>query len=665
MDLFWIIVAFAFAAGAVAVARRRRSSNDAPEPSEEQRTAEARAARLQSLLDNINDGVFAVDRDQQPVFVNRRFKRMFGEASGRRRLTDFVQPEDRPRLSELLTICLEQRRSLAGAEYRGRRADGSEFPVECSLTVIESGGLLLGLQAVWRDISHQRLIETSQRALAQRLEFFFSEMPLGCIIWDADFAVQEWNEAAEEIFGWRASEALQAKYPTFLALEEGDAVERAFRELPRGASTRRQQCRNRTKSGKTLECEWFHTSLVNERGELTAVASMVQDVTERRSLERQLNQSQKMEAVGTLAGGVAHDFNNLLTTIIGNISLARMHLGPAHDCEHGLSDAETAADRAAELTQQLLRFSRGTPAETVPVNLTQRLAEVVELVEHSLNGEVELETALDPELWTVSADAGQIGQLLMNLLVNARDAVGERGTVRVSAANRVLSQEYCRGRTWAEPGDWVEISVADDGPGIEKDLRSRIFEPFYTTKPVGKGTGLGLSVVYGIVKNHRGGLEVDSRPGEGAKFSLFLRRCRQDVERPESQPVRPLERGSGVILLADDQQEVRRLASRILRQQGYTVLEAKDGVEAVDIALAKGSAIDLAMMDLTMPRKSGRKALEEMRGARLEFPVILASGYSSGAGEVPGSVFLPKPYTPRQLVQKVQGALESRHAIQD
>jgi len=623
-----------------------------------QRDWAVETAWVRTMLDHINDGVVALDGSLKTTLVNRRFEQIFGSNAKDRPLTDFVHPDDRDALLAQLEHCLNHGKSVGSVEFRGRRRDTTEFPLECSLQAIDSGGLRIGVQAVMRDVSHQRLIETSQRALAQRLEFFFSEMPLGCILWDSELRIQEWNEAAETIFGWPAAEVLQSRYDEVLALRDGDPVAVGLIDLLAGKLATRHACRHRTRKGDEVDCEWYHTTLMNERGEVTAIASMVADVTQRKVLEQQLVQAQKMEAVGTLAGGVAHDFNNLLTTIIGNVSLTRMRLGPSHPTDGSLRDAETAADRAAELTQQLLNFSRKAPARMETANLLERLEESVELFRHGLSSEITLETDFAEDLWPSDVDVGQIGQILMNLLVNARDAVGDTGCITATARNRTLDAEFCESHGWAEVGDWLEIAVADDGPGVPENVQARIFEPFYTTKPVGKGTGLGLSVVYGIVNTHRGGLELETAPDEGARFVLYLRRSKQArPERSGTGDQDAVGRGSATILLADDQVEVRRLAARILRDQGYRVVEAADGRQALDEMETRGAEIDLVLVDETMPGRTGRQVIEELRGRGVETPIILTSGYAEQITPTSATRFLAKPYTPLRLLRTVSETL--------
>ncbi len=401
---------------------------------------------------------------------------------------------------------------------------------------------------------------------------------------------------------------------------------------------------------------------MDEHGKVVGVASMVQDITQRRDLERQLLQAQKMEAVGTLAGGIAHDFNNLLTTILGNVTVARMQLGPSNSASRRLADAETAADRASELTQQLLRFGRKSPAEMEPVDLRARLREIVDLIGYGLDPRIQFKSDIAENLWLTEADAGQIGQVVMNLCVNARDALEQGGTIRLSAVNRTVDSEFCKSRTWARPGDYVEITVSDNGPGIDDEIRTRIFEPFFTTKPVGKGSGLGLATAYGIIKNHGGGLELQSSAGEGAVFQVYLRRVAAVLNEGAADEPVVINAGAETVLVADDDPNIRRLASEILRSHGRRVLEAADGQEAVDQFGANPDQVDLVILDLTMPRKSGREAFEEIRRIRPNQRVIISSGYSSD-GVPPGTDFLPKPYKARQLLEAVQSTLEQPAAL--
>jgi nitrogen-specific signal transduction histidine kinase/ActR/RegA family two-component response regulator len=398
-----------------------------------------------------------------------------------------------------------------------------------------------------------------------------------------------------------------------------------------------------------------------------AVASMVADVTERKALERQLLESQKLQAVATLAGGIAHDFNNLLTSVLGNISLALMKLGPGHEASAGLKDAERASERASELTRQLLRFSRKSSAELQPVDVNQSVNEVVSLLKHSIGPGVAIETQLEPRLWRVEADAGQMAQVVMNLCVNAWDAIGEQGSIRIRSSNQKLSRRSCRGQPEARPGEFVEVVVIDDGSGMDEATLARVFEPFFTTKEPGKGTGLGLAMVYSIVKQHHGWVRVSSRRGEGSEFRVYLPRTKRRAAARKESPGRDMRRGRETILLADDEDGVRKLAAAVLEHNGHRVIQVKNGAEALDAFRKSRKQVRLVLLDLKMPKMSGWEALERIRRLAPEVPVILTSGCAldeeQGEARLRGArALLPKPYRAQTLLTAVGESLDAQRA---
>ncbi len=509
-----------------------------------------------------------------------------------------------------------------------------------------------------------RLVAESHRALAQRLESFVNEMPLGCIIWDQNARVIEWNPAAERVFGWSEAEAFQQRYTDLLGSEaDHEATERLWKDLMAGTTARRQ-VGSRTKSRGPIECEWFHAPLLDPAGHTVGVASIVQDVTERKALERQLLQSQKLEAVAILAGGIAHDFNNLLTSVLGNISLALMKLGPRHEASGGLKDAERAAERAADLTRQLLRFSRKNPAELSAVDLNQSVREVVSLLKHSVEPAVGIEIQLDPDLWRVEADPGQLAQVVMNLCVNAWDAVGENGHIRIVSANRQISRRSCRGQPLARPGDFVEMVVSDDGSGMDEETQSHLFEPFFTTKEPGKGTGLGLAMVYSIVKQHHGWISVASRRGEGSTFRVYLPRTERPAAKEPERTEADARPGQETILLADDEDGVRKLTSAVLEHNGHRVIQVKDGEQALETFRKSRKRVGLVVLDLKMPKMSGWETLERIRRLDSQVPVILTSGCALEEEQAKARLLgayslLPKPYRAQTLLQAVAECLRA------
>ena len=394
---------------------------------------------------------------------------------------------------------------------------------------------------------------------------------------------------------------------------------------------------------------------------------MAVDTTEHKQLEEQLRQSQKMEAVGKLAGGVAHDFNNLLTIITGYSQLLLDRIGQDSPLRGNLMEIKKAGDRASSLTQQLLAFSRRQVLKPKVLDLNSVVAGLEGMLQRLVGEDIHLVTALDPELGPVKADPGQIEQAIMNLVVNARDAMPQGGRLSIETANNVeRTKADSRGESLKEPATYAMLAVSDTGCGMDAQTQARIFEPFFTTKEVGKGTGLGLSTVYGIVEQSGGHIDVASELGRGTTFKIYLPRVDDAVtERGGDKVSASQPRGTETVLIVEDEPGVRALARDTLQRRGYSVLEARHGIEALVIGDQHPGTIHLLMADVVMPQMNGREVAERLLRVRPKVKVLYVSGYTEDAivhhGVLaPGTNFLQKPFTPDDLSEKVREVLDTQ-----
>jgi len=423
------------------------------------------------------------------------------------------------------------------------------------------------------------------------------------------------------------------------------------------------EVRWKRKDGRQITVRLSGTALKNERGETLGFEMIAEDITERRALEEQLRQSQKMEAVGRLAGGIAHDFNNLLTVIKGYSELMLEELDGPDPLHNELDEIRKAADRAASLTRQLLAFSRQQVLAPKVLDLNIIVNNMDKLLHRLLGEDIDLFTVLEPGLGRVKADPGQLEQVIMNLAVNARDAMPRGGKLTIETTNVDLDDAYARDHVSVTPGRYVMIAVSDTGLGMTEKVKSRIFEPFFTTKEVGKGTGLGLSTVYGIIKQSGGYVWVYSEVGIGSTFKVYLPRVDAPADFTPSHSLQPARRGTETVLLVEDEDGVRALVRQVLHKHGYNVLEARNGGEALLMCERHQGKIDLLLTDVVLEQMSGRELAERLLKVRSEMKVLYVSGYADDAivhhGVLTaGMAFLQKPFTTEALARKVRNVLD-------
>jgi len=529
--------------------------------------------------------------------------------------------------------------------------------------------LLFDLYAIYQQLQIYRM----RHQLVEREQLFrlISENAADMIaVVDANGKRLYNSPAYERILGYSQEElqstsALEQVHP-----DDRARVEEAAREARAGGVGRNIEYRMRHKNGTWRVMESTASTVRDAQGKVETLIIVNRDITDRRHLEEQFRQSQKMEAVGRLSGGVAHDFNNLLGVIIGYAEFLQERLDGADPLRASVDEILNAGKRAASLTRQLLAFSRQQVLDPKVLDLKSVVTDMEKLLRRLIGEDIELTTVLDPELGKVKADQGQLEQVVMNLAVNARDAMPQGGKLIIRVENTVLDQDYVRRYPYpVQPGPYVLLLVSDTGIGMDPETKARAFEPFFTTKEKGKGTGLGLSTVYGVVKQSGGYIDIDSAPGAGTTFKIYLPRVHQEAPAEKrSTEASGERRGNETILVAEDETSLRTLTCATLESRGYKVLQAKDGLEALEVSRKHGGTIELLLTDIVMPGMGGRALAEELGRERKEIRIVYMSGYTGQAvgsqGPVePGSFYLHKPFTKQALTEKIREALDSRVTV--
>ena len=526
--------------------------------------------------------------------------------------------------------------------------------------VLAVTGLTLGAVA-----AQGRRSETALRDAHEQLQAVIQSSPLAIYALDRAGNVLTWNPAAEALYGWRAAEVVGGSLPTLT--QDGDAEDHAVRaRVLRGEAVKGAEVTHRRRDGLPVSISLSVAPLYGAGRQVAGMLSIAADLTEMRRLEVQYRQSQKLEAIGRLAGGIAHDFNNILTAILSTSELLLTDLVPGSHVHDDVDEIRRAAQRAAGLTRQLLVFSRQQVFEPRVVDVNALVIEAEQLLRRLIGEDIELRTALAPALGAVRADPSQLEQVILNLVVNARDAMPRGGVVTIETTDVELDGGYADRHVPARPGPYVLLAVSDTGVGMDAATQARLFEPFFTTKPPSEGTGLGLATVYGIVKQSSGYIWAYSEPDHGTTFKIYLPRVGRAPETVAVQDVAmaPL-RGSEVILLVEDQDDVRRLTQRMLESAGYVVLAAASGHEALRLAERHTGSIHLLVTDVVMPGMHGHEVALLLAPTRPEMKVLYVSGYPDASivhqGLLkPGVAFLQKPFGPDVLTRKVREVLDLR-----
>jgi PAS domain S-box-containing protein len=503
---------------------------------------------------------------------------------------------------------------------------------------------------------------TLERAAAQ-LAAIVNSSEDAIITESLDGVIESWSTGAERLYGFTAAEVVGhpmfSLLPKSLQEEEREILER----MRTGETISRFETVRVHKAGRAIPVSLTLAPLRSADGAIVGVSHVARDISEPLLLKDKLQLSQKMEAVGRLAGGVAHDFNNLLTIINGYAALLQAGLSTRPDQLEMLNEITHAAQRATDLTRQLLAFSRRQSVKLRPLDLNEAISKMEAMLRRLIGEDIAIETHLEDNLVPVQADPGQISQILMNLTANARDAMPSGGKIVISTANWSVERDRFHTQLGFTPGRYVRLSFTDTGEGMDAETCAHIFEPFFTTKEVGKGTGLGLSTVYGIVKQAGGQVSVYSEPGCGTTLAIYLP-CSPMHAAASETPAPTLQQGSETVLLVEDEPALRKLAHSILQSSGYAVLAASTPEQAIDYARSYPDRIHLLLTDIVMPGMNGQVLSSEVNWHRPDIRNIFMSGYTEHATlqkilSEPGAAFLQKPFTPAQLLDKVREVLDT------
>jgi len=619
------------------------------------------------ISENAADMIAVVNMEGRRLYNSLSYQKVLGYSPEELQASssfEQIHPDDRERVKKAAE---EARRSGIGKtlEYRLRHKNGTWLVLESTSSVIRNAkGEPEKLVIVNRDITERKRAEEALRRSESGFRSVVEDAPYGIYRTSLTGQFLQVNPALQKMLGYESTEELLRR----------DLRNHIFRHA--GEYQRLTELLACTEEIKDLEMEWKRQDgtpitvrcsgrrINDENGVPAYFEVFAEDVTEKRVLEKQLRMAQKMEAIGRLSGGIAHDFNNLLGVIIGYSGVLKKQLGPGNAlCEHAL-EIEKAGQRAASLTKQLLAFSRQQVLTPAVLNLNSLATDMEKMLPRLLGEDIEVSLTLDPELGNVKADQSQIEQVIMNLAVNARDAMPTGGKMQVQTSNVQLDLAYTWNHPGSKVGEYVLLAVTDTGMGMDAGTLTHIFEPFFTTKERGKGTGLGLATVYGVVKQSNGYIWVDSAPGKGASFQIYLPRHvgEPGADEPKNDSGEKL-RGSETILLVEDAEPLRKLAQAFLEAGGFRVLPAESGESALEVAARFGGTFDLLLTDVVMPGMNGRVLAEQLSPRQPGIKVLYMSGYTdsfiAGHGVLdPKTHLLHKPFTEEVLIRKVREVLD-------
>ena len=621
--------------------------------------------RFRTVFEQGPLGMSILRPNLERVAINAKLIDMFGYTKEElRKLTflDLTHPDDLELTRENVYKLLKREIPSYQIEKRYIRKGGEIIWVRVTLSaILDSAGELRYLVSMIEEITKHKLAKEAVRQANKDWEQTFDAIPDMVMVLDTHHRIIRANKAMAAVLG----------------MSEKDLKGRLCFELFHDENQPPAFCPHSIllKDGKEHSTEVFEpkfgrsldvrvSPISDAAGRVIGSVHVVRDVTEQKSLQKQLLQSQKMESIGTLAGGIAHDFNNLLQVILGYSDMLLFHKKPIDPDYERLQTIRQAGKDGAELAKGILAFSRRLEPNVWPVDLNNEIARVQKMLERTVSRMIRIEVILANDLQTVNADPSQMEQLLLNLAVNAQHAMPDGGQLTIETANVTLGEDYSRTHLEVRPGKYVLLTISDTGHGMDKEVLEHIFEPFFTTKGLGEGTGLGLAMVYGIVKSHKGHITCYSEPGTGTTFKIYLPAAVVKIEQDATTTQQMPALGTETILLVDDEERIRILGEEMLRMAGYKVLTATNGIEALDAYRVNQDSIALVLLDLMMPEMGGKQCLEELLNINPIIKVVIASGFSANgptkdALEAGAKAFVSKPYDIRQVLEVVRQVLDN------
>ena len=622
-----------------------------------------------TLVESLDLGLCRWKPDTTLTYYNEKYKNLFGienEVNGKKWL-DFVPIESQAKTAAFYQQ-LSKNPKTSSSEHTIALEDGSRRYFKWLDTPIQiENGEATHFQSVGIDITELKEAENAIRKSEARLKEAQKIAQMGNWSWNIATGEIHWSDEMYAIYGLPHGNVPEIPKVRELILEEDVAIfDQAMQEVGQGGIADSIEYRIKLKDGRIRYLLARAKAILDDAGNLQRLTGTVQDITERKELEEQLQLSQKMEAVGQLTAGIAHDFNNLLTAINGSAELLQLKLSPDDPLKRLADRIVNSGDYAANLISQLMAFSRKQIIEPKILDLNDSVRQINSILNRTIGDHIILKTNLAKNLWSIKIDPTQIKQLVVNLAVNARDAMPDGGELHLETININILDSNIDQHLQVPFGEYVLLSVRDTGIGIGQEARARIFEPFYTTKAVGQGTGLGLATVYAIVTQNNGAIRVHSEEGNGATFKIYLPKAQQISKQPVLiNTAVAMPKGNETILVVEDSDEVRELAIDVLQMQGYTILEARGGVEAIEIVKNYSEKIDLLLTDVIMPNMNGKQLVEHLSRTDPNLKTLFMSGYSDEViakhGILDSNIaFLQKPFTLAQLTDKIQQVLDRK-----